>query len=53
MVSVPASSAVDRGGFEHLLDQTKDFTTDICFFSILYAALRGKSKNPQTVVSVS
>ena len=44
MVSVLASSAVDRG-FEPHLGQTKDYKIDICCFSAKHAALRRKSKD--------
>jgi hypothetical protein len=44
MVSVPASSAVDRG-FEQRSGQTKDYKIGICCFSAKYAALRRKSKD--------
>ena len=40
MVSVLVSSGVDRG-LEHRWGQTKDYESDICFFS---AALMRKSK---------
>ena len=43
MVSVPASSAVDRG-FEPRSGQTKDYKIGICF-SAKHAALRRKSKD--------
>jgi hypothetical protein len=43
MVSVPASSAVDRG-FEPRSGQTKDYTIGICCFSAKHATLRRKSK---------
>ena len=38
MVSVPASSAVDRG-FEHRSGQTKVYKNGICYFSTKQAAL--------------
>jgi hypothetical protein len=44
MVSVFASGAVDRG-FEHRSGQTKDYKTDICYFSAKHAALMRKSKD--------
>ena len=44
MVSVPASSAVDRG-FDSRSGQTKDYKIDICCFSAKHAALRRKSKD--------
>jgi hypothetical protein len=44
MVSVPASSAVDRG-FAPRSGQTKDNKIDICCFSAKHAALRRKSKD--------
>jgi hypothetical protein len=44
MVSVPASSAVDRG-FESRSGQSKDYTIGICCFSAKHAALRRKSKD--------
>ena len=44
MVSVLASSAVDRG-FEPHLGQAKDYKIDICCFSAKHAALRRKSKD--------
>ena len=45
MVSVLASSAVDRR-FKPRLDQTKDYKFGICCFSaIKHAALRRKSKD--------
>ena len=37
MVSVPISSAVDRG-FEPMLSKTKDYKTGICCFSAKHAA---------------
>jgi hypothetical protein len=43
MVSVPASSVVDRG-FEPWSGQTKDYKIVICCFSAKHAALRSKSK---------
>ena len=43
MVSVPASSVVDRG-FEPWSSQTKDYKIGICCFSAKHAALRSKSK---------
>ena len=44
MVSVLASSAVDRG-FEPQLCETKDYKTSICCFSAKHAALRRKGKD--------
>ena len=44
MVSVPDSSAVDRG-FEPRSGQTKDYKIDICCFSAKHAALRKNSKD--------
>ena len=44
MVSVPASSAVDRG-FEPRSGQTKGYKIGICCFSAKDAALRRKSKD--------
>ena len=44
MVSVPASSVVDRG-FEPWSGQTKDYKIGICCFSAKHAALRRKSKD--------
>jgi hypothetical protein len=44
MVSVPASSAVDRG-FESRSGQSNDYTIGICCFSAKHAALRRKSKD--------
>ena len=44
MVSVPASSAVDRG-FEPRSGQTKGYKIGICCFSAKGAALRRKSKD--------
>ena len=44
MVSVPASSTVDRG-LEHRSGQTKDSKIGICCFSAKHAALRRKSKD--------
>ena len=44
MVSVPASSAVDRG-FEPRSGHTKDYEIGICCFSAKHAALRRKNKN--------
>jgi hypothetical protein len=43
MVSVPASSAVDRG-FELRLGQTKDYNIGICCFSAKHAAIRRKQR---------
>ena len=44
MVSIPASSVVDRG-FEPRSGQTKDYAIGICCFSVKHAALRRKSKD--------
>jgi hypothetical protein len=44
MVSVPASSTVDRG-LEPRSGQTKDSKIGICCFSAKHAALRRKSKD--------
>ena len=44
MVSVFASGAVDRG-FEHRSGQTKDYKTNICYFSAKHAALMRKTKD--------
>ena len=44
MVSMPASSAVDRG-FEPLSGQTKYYEIGICCFSAKHAVLRSKSKD--------
>jgi predicted LPLAT superfamily acyltransferase len=44
MVSMLASSAVDRG-FEPWSGQTKDYAIGICYFSVMHAALRKKSKD--------
>ena len=45
MVSVLASSAVDRGFECRSLGQTKDYEMGICCFSAEHAALRSKSKD--------
>ena len=37
MVSVPASSAIDRG-FEPMSSKAKDYKTGICCFSVKHAA---------------
>ena len=42
MVSVPASSAIDRGS-EPRSGQTKDYKIGICCFTAKYAALRRKT----------
>ena len=44
MVSVPASSAIDRG-FEPRSAQTKDYKIGMCCFPAKHAALRRKSKD--------
>ena len=44
MVSVPASSVVDRG-FESRLGQTKDYKIGFCCFSAKHVAVRRKSKD--------
>jgi hypothetical protein len=44
MVSVPASSALDRG-FRPRSGQTKDYTIGRCCFCAKHAALRRKSKD--------
>jgi hypothetical protein len=44
MVSMLASSVVDCG-FDPQSSQTKDYKTDICYFSTKHAALRRKSKD--------
>jgi hypothetical protein len=44
MVSMLATSVVDCG-FEHRLDQTKDYEIGICCCSAKHAALRRKSKD--------
>jgi hypothetical protein len=44
MVSVPASSAIDRG-FRSRSGQTKDYKIGMCCFSANHAALRRKSKD--------
>jgi hypothetical protein len=44
MVSVPASSAVDRG-FEHRSGQTKDYEIGSCCFFAKHTILRRKGKD--------
>ena len=45
MVSVFASSVVDRGLEPRWSGQTKDYKIGICCFSAKHAALRSKSKD--------
>jgi hypothetical protein len=52
MVSILASSGIDPG-FAPLLNQTKDYNIDVCWFSAKHAVLRSKNKDSRLGIKIT